>query len=131
MLRHMIFYLRACPSSLLLDLRSKLREAPLVGSNPSVNTSDNLSSWASIAVENIMGAWIKEDHFLSSLVNQLSDVASLPASLCRDDLVIQSLCLHWDDICAGKARNLQLWKTLLLKGTFLYFVGIFLQWALH
>ncbi|WJZ98674.1 hypothetical protein VitviT2T_017185 [Vitis vinifera] len=63
-----------------------------------------------------MGAWIKEDHFLSSLVNQLSDVASLPASLCRDDLVIQSLCLHWDDICAGKARNLQLWKTLLLKG---------------
>ncbi|RVW98079.1 Auxin transport protein BIG [Vitis vinifera] len=122
-LRHMIFYPRACPSSLLLDLRSKLREAPLAGSNPSVNTSDN-SSWASIAVENIMGAWIKEDPFLSSLVNQLSDVASLPASLCRMILPSQSLCLHWDDICAsfswilgsGKARKLQPWKTLFLKG---------------
>ena len=108
-LRHMIFYPRACPSSLLLDLRSKLREAPLAGSNPSVNTSDN-SSWASIAVENIMGAWIKEDPFLSSLVNQLSDVASLPASLCRDDLAIQSLCLHWDDICASFSWILGFWK---------------------
>ncbi|CBI16927.3 unnamed protein product, partial [Vitis vinifera] len=109
-LRHMIFYPRACPSSLLLDLRSKLREAPLAGSNPSVNPSDNLSSWASIAVENIMGAWIKEDPFLSSLVNQLSDVASLPASLCRDDLAIQSLCLHWDDICASFYWILGFWK---------------------
>ncbi|KAL6323237.1 hypothetical protein AAG906_029244 [Vitis piasezkii] len=51
-------------------------------------------------VENIMSAWTKEGAFLGSLVNQLSDVASLPASLCRDDLAIQLLCLNWDDICA-------------------------------
>ncbi|RVW45844.1 Auxin transport protein BIG [Vitis vinifera] len=75
-LRHMIFYLCACPSSLLLDLRSKLREAPLVGSNPSVNTSDNLSSWASIA-----------------------------RSSC-----IQSLFLHWDDICASFSWIMGFWK---------------------
>lgn len=109
-LRHMIFYLHACPSSLLLDLRSKLREAPVTGSNPCVSTSDNLSSWASVAVENIMGAWIKEDPFLGSLVNQLFDVASLPASLCRDDLAIQSLCLHWDDICVTFSWILGFWK---------------------
>ena len=61
-------------------------------------------------IENIMSAWTKEGAFLGSLVNQLSDVASLPASLCRDDLAIQLLCLNWDDICALFSWILGFWK---------------------
>ncbi|XP_057963954.1 auxin transport protein BIG isoform X2 [Malania oleifera] len=109
-LRHMIFYPFARPSSLLLDLRSKLREAPLSGIQRSNNVSDHLLSWASIALESVMGSWIKEESVISSLLSQLIDVAVFPASLCRDDPGIQWLQLSWDELCAFFSQILGLWK---------------------
>ncbi|KAA8547874.1 hypothetical protein F0562_004303 [Nyssa sinensis] len=110
MLRHMIFYPRACPSSLLLELRYKLREAPVTGSRPLNNVNDHLSSWTSIVVENVMGSWVKEGPLSSSLLNQLIDIAPLPASVCRDDLTIGSLCLSWGDMCALFSWILGFWR---------------------
>ncbi|KAL5739314.1 hypothetical protein ACOSQ2_028494 [Xanthoceras sorbifolium] len=110
LLRHMIFYLHNCPSSLLLDLRSKLREAPGFGSQVPSNVNDHLSSWAAIAVKSIMGAWIEEEPILNNLVSQLIDIAALPLSLCRDKPAIASLCLSWGDMCQTFSWILGFWK---------------------
>ncbi|KAF8389895.1 hypothetical protein HHK36_024413 [Tetracentron sinense] len=110
MLRHMIFHPSTCPSWLLLDLRSKLREASFTVSCPPNYVNGHLLSWTSIAIENIMGEWIKEEPVISSLLHQLIDVASQPASVCRDDMAVQRLCLSWDDICASFSWILGFWK---------------------
>ncbi|KAI8020121.1 Auxin transport protein BIG [Camellia lanceoleosa] len=110
MLRHMIYYPRACPPSLLLKLRSKLREAQLTGLHPHNNVNDHLSSWASVAVENLMATWIRDGPVTSSLINQLIDIAPLPASLCRDEMPIECLSLSWGDICATFSRFLGFWR---------------------
>lgn len=107
-LRHMIFYPHTCPPSLVLDLRSKLREAHSVSRLPN-NMNDYLSSWASIAVNGLVGAWIEEP-VLSSLINQLIDISALPTSLYRDDQAKGGLCLSWNDIFTTFSRILGSWK---------------------
>ncbi|KAF3945345.1 hypothetical protein CMV_028261 [Castanea mollissima] len=108
-LRHMIFYPHTCPPSLVLDLRSKLREAPHSVSCLPNNMNDYLSSWASIAVKSLVGAWIEEP-VISSLINQLIDISAPPTSLYRDDQAKGGLCLSWNDIFATFSRILGSWK---------------------
>lgn len=110
-LRHMIFYPRGHPSSLLLDLRSRLREAPLFTSWRCNNVVDHLFSWTSIAVESIMGAGIKEEPIVSGLLDQLIDLAAFPASLCMDDISTQCLQLNWDDVYASFSRIVGFWNS--------------------
>ncbi|XP_008230303.1 PREDICTED: auxin transport protein BIG [Prunus mume] len=107
-LRHMIFYPQTCPSSLLVHLRSKLREAPYSSSQPGVN--DHLSSWVSIVFKNVMTTWCEEEPDISPLIHQLIDISALPASLSTDSLNIDRLCLSWDDICSTMSSILGFWK---------------------
>lgn len=110
LLRHMIFYPHNCPPSLLLDLRSKLREAPTCVSHMPSNAHDHLSSWASIAVKSVMGTSVEEEPVISNLINQLIDTAILPPLLSTDEPAIQSLCLNWGDMRETFSWILGLWK---------------------
>lgn len=110
LLRHMVFYPHTCPSSFVLDLRSKLREAPVYGSLLANGVNDQVLSWVSIAVKNVLGACIEEEPFISTLINQLIDISALPPSLCRDELAIESICISWNDICATFSWILGFWK---------------------
>ncbi|KAJ4973760.1 hypothetical protein NE237_006934 [Protea cynaroides] len=109
-LRHILSYPSTCPSWLLLDLKSKLRVAPFTGPVLSTHVNDHLSSWASIVVENIMGEVVKEDPTISSLLDQLIDVATFPASVCRDDLACERLCLSFHDVYASFSWIMGFWK---------------------
>ncbi|KAG5548960.1 hypothetical protein RHGRI_014362 [Rhododendron griersonianum] len=109
-LRHMIYYPHACPSSLLLVLRSKLRDAQIAGVCLLNTGNDHLSSWASVAVENLMPGWIRDGPISSNMLNQLIDIAPLPASVCRDEMVIGCLSLSWGDLCATFSQILGHWR---------------------
>ncbi|KAI4352365.1 hypothetical protein L6164_006625 [Bauhinia variegata] len=109
-LRHIIFHQHTCPTSLLLDVRSKLREAPLSGSSMPNHVNDHLSSWSSTTLKNVMGGLIGDEVILSSLTDQLIDVSSSSASLGRDDLAIDSLNLDWVDIYSTFSKVLGFWK---------------------
>ncbi|XAR51615.1 Ubiquitin--protein ligase [Bertholletia excelsa] len=108
--RHMIYYPRACPSSLLLELMSKLREASVIGLRPPNNISESLSSWVPVATESLMVTGIKDGPLSKSLLNQLIDIAPLPASLCRDDMVTECLPFSLVDLCSVFARVLSFWR---------------------
>lgn len=106
LLRHMLYYPHGCPSSLLLEFRSKLREA----SHKGLQFPSSATSWAPIMLENVIGMWSKELPVSKSLSNQLIDIAPLPASVCRDDPLMDSLDLTWEEICASFSQILGLWK---------------------
>ncbi|KAJ4833094.1 hypothetical protein Tsubulata_001074 [Turnera subulata] len=108
LLRHMVFYPQTCPPSFLLDFRSKLREAP-ASLHLSSSANDQLLSWASVTVKNILSTWDGEDPFFSTLINQLIEISSLP-SLSRNELSIESLGLKWNDIIATFSWILGLWS---------------------
>ncbi|OVA16901.1 zinc finger protein [Macleaya cordata] len=110
MLRHMIFYPSSCPSWLLQDLRSKLREAPFTGSCFPSYVNNHLLSWTSVSIQNMMGDWVKDEPVISSLLYQLIDVVTHPASVCRDGQALQHLCLSWDDICTSFSWILEFWR---------------------
>lgn len=107
-LHHMISYTSTCPSWLLFSLRSKLREGQSKSSSPPA--SDHFPSWASIAVENIMGGWIKEEPVITSLLHQLIDVSMLPTLVSGDGQALQCLGLNWDNLCATFSWILGFWK---------------------
>ncbi|PHU27450.1 Auxin transport protein BIG [Capsicum chinense] len=109
MLRHMVFYPRVCPSSLLLEFRTKLREAASSRLRPRVSGS-HASSWVSILFEGVVGGSIKETPFYSALLSHLIDITPLPPSTCRDDPTIACLGLSWDDIHASFSRILRFWE---------------------
>ncbi|CAK9175800.1 unnamed protein product [Ilex paraguariensis] len=108
-LRHMIFHPRACPSTLLLKLRSRLREVPLSGSRP-LGDNNDFPSWSSIGVESFMGAWIKEGPASGCLLSHLVDIAPIPSSVCVGDLASDCLGLTWGEICACFSWILEFWK---------------------
>ncbi|PHT57002.1 Auxin transport protein BIG [Capsicum baccatum] len=109
MLRHMVFYPRVCPSSLLLEFRTKLREAASSRLRPRVSGS-HASSWVSILFEGVVGGSIKETPFYSALLSHLIDITPLPPSTCKDDPTIACLGLSWDDIHASFSRILRFWE---------------------
>ncbi|KAK9116429.1 hypothetical protein Sjap_015376 [Stephania japonica] len=110
-LRHIIFYPSTCPSWLLLDLRSKLRESPFTGPYIPGYLNDHLLSWPATAVENLMGELVKEEPAISSLLCQLIDFAAFPAFVtCNDNPALQQLWLNWDDVRACFSWVLGFWR---------------------
>ncbi|KAF5725427.1 auxin transport protein BIG isoform X1 [Tripterygium wilfordii] len=107
LLRHMLFYPHTCPSWLLLDLRSKLRGAPVSVSQVPNSVNGHFTSWVSIAVKSIM--WVEEEPVINCLINQLVDVVALPP-LYKDGSCIKSLGLTWKDITATFSWILGLWN---------------------
>lgn len=108
-LRHMLFYPRVCPSYLISDFRTKLREASTAGLH-SCGGSSNVSSWPLILFDGVMNASIKEAPINNALRNQLIDIAPLPAAVCRDDPTNECFGLSWDEICASFSWILTFWK---------------------
>ncbi|WCJ25516.1 auxin transport protein (BIG) [Euphorbia peplus] len=110
LLRHMIFHPQTCPSSLLLDMRSKLREPSGFGSILPDGLNGQMASWASIAVKSVMGSWTEADPSINGLINQLIDISTPYPSLFKDELPIESLCLSWNDVFATFSWILGFWK---------------------
>ncbi|CAN0876126.1 Auxin transport protein BIG [Linum grandiflorum] len=109
LLRHILMYPDNCPSSLLLDLRSKLRDGALSG-QLSECVSEELLSWASVAAKSVLGAFVEDDPSVSCLMNQLIDIPSLPPSVCRNDLAINSLSLSSNNLRDTFLRIMGFWK---------------------
>lgn len=109
-LRHMIFHQQTCPTSLLVDVRSKLREAPLSGSSFLNKVNDHMSSWSSTALKSIAGGLVGDEVFVSSLVGQLIDVSESSASHSVDDFAIGKLTLNWKDIYFTFSLILGFWR---------------------
>ncbi|KAL4322754.1 hypothetical protein S245_049914 [Arachis hypogaea] len=108
-LRHMIFHQQKCPSSLLVDVRSKLREATLSASSIPNKMNDHLSSWSLTALRNVAGGFLGQDMNVSSLIGQLIDVSRSSGSLGRDDLAIDILNFNWKDIHVTFSQILGFW----------------------
>ncbi|XP_057436189.1 auxin transport protein BIG isoform X2 [Lotus japonicus] len=109
-LRHMMFHQQTCPTSLLVDVRSKLREAPLSSLSMQNKVNDHMSSWSSTALKSIAGGLIGDEVSISSLIEQLIDVSSSSSSLSGDDLAIGKLNLNWKDIYVTFSLVLGLWR---------------------
>ncbi|KAE8686089.1 Auxin transport protein BIG [Hibiscus syriacus] len=109
-LRHMILHPRACPPSLLLAFRSKMRDTQCFDSHVPTNSFDDFSSLASIAAKDLTGALVDEEPSSSSLFHQLIDTAYLQSPLCIDDVSIGSLRLSWDDLCSSFSYLMGLWN---------------------
>lgn len=108
-LRHMVSYPSACPSWLLLRLKSRLRETPSrTYSSQSLN--DHVLSWTSIAVENILDDAIKEVADASLLIPQLADSIPHPVVVCKDDASFQALGLKFDDLTSTFSWILSFWR---------------------
>nr|AGH32778.1 auxin transport protein BIG [Krascheninnikovia arborescens] len=107
--RHMMLNMRACPTSLLMDFRSKLNAARLVGSHYG-HLNDPVISWSSVVVDNVMSLFIKEEPALGSLLNHLIDFESVPARLFICEAAHVGPSLSWNDIYAVFSQILELWK---------------------
>ncbi|KAL8124720.1 auxin transport protein BIG isoform X1 [Apium graveolens] len=108
--RHMIYYPRACPATLLSELRFKLREVASYGSHNSGDGGNDWSPWTSVVVETVMATCIKERQVDRSVLKQLIDVGPLSASVCRDNKAVDCLGLKWTEICSTFAWILDFWK---------------------
>ncbi|XP_027153889.1 auxin transport protein BIG [Coffea eugenioides] len=109
-LRHMLYCPHGCPSSLLSVFRSKLTEASHRRAN-SLSNTNNLSSWTPMILENVTGVWIKEAPVNKILLNQLIDIATLPASVFGDDAPpVDCLNMTWDELSASLSWILGFWK---------------------
>ncbi|XP_023737665.1 auxin transport protein BIG [Lactuca sativa] len=104
-LRHMIFYPNVCPPTLLSELKSKLREAPLARGNAS-----NGTFWVSTSVENVMRIFTIEGEVNSNFLSQLIDVTSFTTSAHREDLAVECLGLSWAEVCASLSSILGFWR---------------------
>ncbi|KAG6408148.1 hypothetical protein SASPL_131151 [Salvia splendens] len=104
-LRHMMYHPCACPSLLLLDFRTKLRESSKLSTPGSANY---LSSWPATALEDIMNSSGTQANM--TLLNQLIDITPLPASLSRDFPTVDRLGLSWEDAVVTLSQILRLWN---------------------
>ncbi|XP_047958465.1 LOW QUALITY PROTEIN: auxin transport protein BIG [Salvia hispanica] len=104
-LRHMMYHPRACPSLLLLDFRTKLRGSSVLSTSGSTNY---WSSWPATALEDIMNSSGTQANM--TLLNQLIDIAPLPASLCRDFPAVEGFGLSWENTIATFSQILRLWN---------------------
>ncbi|ONK55020.1 uncharacterized protein A4U43_UnF8510 [Asparagus officinalis] len=106
-LRHMVSYPSACPSWLLLRLKSRLREAPF-RAYFSESLIDHVPSWTSIVVESILGDAIKEAADLNLLLSQMIDTVPHPVVAC--DSAFQALGLNCADIISKFSWILSFWR---------------------
>ncbi|KAI3768455.1 hypothetical protein L2E82_19139 [Cichorium intybus] len=104
-LRHMIFYPNVCPPTLLSELKSKLREAPLARGNAS-----NGTFWVSNSLENVMRVFAIEGEVNSNFLSQLIDVTSFSTSAHKEDLAVECLGLNRAEVCASFFWILGFWR---------------------
>ncbi|CAD5321836.1 unnamed protein product [Arabidopsis thaliana] len=109
LLHHMLLHPNTCPTSLMLDLRSKLREVRSCGSNLHVTVGDHLSSWASLVARGITDSWA-EDESVSHLMSQMIDFSPHPPTFQNDVSTAKTLNLDYGDLSASLCRVLGLWK---------------------
>ncbi|KAL0540634.1 hypothetical protein IC582_020643 [Cucumis melo] len=109
-LRHIIFHPHTCSSSLLFDFRSKLRDAPAFSSHLPYTVNDHLSSWGASVAKSIIGSSMESKPFLNSLINQLIDISSFPASLRQHDLTIECPWFNPSDIFSTFSWILGFWN---------------------
>ncbi|XP_057522070.1 auxin transport protein BIG [Amaranthus tricolor] len=107
--RHMMLNSRACPTSLLMNFRSKLNAARSVGSHYP-HLDDPVICWSSLVINNLMSPLIKEEPHLSNLLNHLIDFESMPARPFSCDEADLRLSWSWNDIYAVFSPVLMLWK---------------------
>ncbi|KAF9594177.1 hypothetical protein IFM89_028834 [Coptis chinensis] len=79
---------------------SMLRQGPFTRSYHPIDVNGHLLSWMSVAIENLMGEWIKEEPVINNLLHQLIVTSTMCGSVCTDRKALESLCLSWDDIYA-------------------------------
>ncbi|KAG5399265.1 hypothetical protein IGI04_021079 [Brassica rapa subsp. trilocularis] len=108
LLHHMLLHPNTCPTSLMLDLRSKLREVRSSGSNLHV-TVDHLSSWASLVARGITDSWAEEES-VNHLMSQMIDFSPHPPTFQIDVSAAKTLNLDYRDLSASLSRILGLWK---------------------
>ncbi|XP_010525132.1 PREDICTED: auxin transport protein BIG [Tarenaya hassleriana] len=109
LLRHMLYYPSTCPTSLLLDVRSKLREVRGTGTNLHVSDGDQSSSWVSLVAKDIIESWAEEES-LASLISEMIDAVPHPPGVQMDVAAAKPLCLNWGDLSATLFQILGLWK---------------------
>ncbi|XP_021739381.1 auxin transport protein BIG-like [Chenopodium quinoa] len=107
--RHMLLNMHACPTSFLMDFRSKLNAARFVGSHCH-HLNDPVISWSSLIVNNVMNLFIKEEPLLGNLLNHLIDFESVPARLFSSDAAHVHSSLSWNDIYVVFSLILEFWK---------------------
>ncbi|XP_075510636.1 LOW QUALITY PROTEIN: auxin transport protein BIG-like [Primulina tabacum] len=107
LLRHMIYHPRSCPSSLLQDFRTKLRESPDLCMH---NSANYLLSWPATVLEGLTSEWAKQNPYRKILLNQMVDIAPVLASLCEDYHSVDFFGLSWREIQASFSRVLGFWK---------------------
>ncbi|XP_073156563.1 auxin transport protein BIG [Henckelia pumila] len=107
LLRHMIYHPRSCPSSLLLEFRTKLRESPDLCMP---NSANYLSSWPTTVLEGVASEWAKQNPYSNILLNQLVDISPVLASLCEDYHSVDFFGLSWREVEASFSRVLGFWK---------------------
>ncbi|GAA0151174.1 ubiquitin-protein ligase [Lithospermum erythrorhizon] len=107
-LRHMIFYPHACPSSLLLEFKSKLKEAKV--NRYSTSNANKMSFWSSVVLEKFMGSWLRDTLANNRLLDQLVDITPTPASLNTDNQVVEHLGMNWKDICSSFSWIMDFWR---------------------
>lgn len=108
LLHHMLLHPNTCPTSLMLDLRSKLREVRSSGGNLHV-TVDHLSSWASLVARGITDSWA-EDESVNHLMSQMIDFSPHPPTFQIDVSAAKTLNLDYRVLSASLSRILGLWK---------------------
>ncbi|XP_074308362.1 auxin transport protein BIG [Silene latifolia] len=106
-LRHLMLNFHGCPTSLLLDFRSKLNAARLVGFHDR-HANNITSTWLSPAVDYVMG--LCTEPVPCNLVNHLLDFECKSARLCFNDGATGSSTLNWNDVSAVFSQILLLWR---------------------
>ncbi|KAJ0989688.1 hypothetical protein J5N97_008044 [Dioscorea zingiberensis] len=106
-LRHVLLYPSSCPSWLVLQLRSRLREFPSRMCSPLLN--DHLPSWASVVTEKIMGS-VKDVSGIGIFLSHLIDVSPISVAICESDDIFHNLGFGWSDLLATFSWILGLWK---------------------
>lgn len=108
-IRHVVAYPSVCPSWLLMRFKSRLRDTPS-NTYSSQSAKDNIPSWISIAVENILGDSTRETRDIGMLIPQLIDSIPHPVVACRDGGAFRALGLNLDMLISTFSSILSFWR---------------------
>ncbi|KAL9226491.1 hypothetical protein vseg_002298 [Gypsophila vaccaria] len=106
-LRHMMLNSHGCPTSLLLDFRSKLNSAQLVGFHCR-HVNDTTGTWLSPAVDIVVG--LCTEPVPGDLLNHLLDFECKSGRFCFSNGETVSSSLIWSEVCEVFSKILRLWR---------------------
>ncbi|GAB2232789.1 hypothetical protein Drorol1_Dr00011846 [Drosera rotundifolia] len=109
-LRHMLCNPNSCPTSLLVDLRSKLNTMQHARTQSYNNGGQHFISWASLAAQCALDLYVKEEPGISGLLDELVDFAPSFTSIWRNGATVDCLIASWDDICTTFSHLLRRWN---------------------